>query len=573
MRRMRWHVAIKRSWLSGVGATASDYVFSAAPASFGHNRSGFIVKSMCSSGALRRYSQRPAGLDARSIAGVLALLSIAFATYLAIRFAGQPLLERHGFRQTQTALSAFWIARDGFHLDYETPVVGFPWDIPFEFPLFQGLVALIYRLTGFPLDATGRLLSFAFLVACLAPARLIGTRLGLSPLTRATFVVLLFTSPQYLFWGRAFMIETAALFFSLAFIPFAIDILRREKGWLAPIAACAAMTMALLVKATTALPVLAVLGVAWLATLRTRRPGSNDLLAALAAFAVPLTIGTMWVNFTDAVKLHNPIGASLTSQALSAWNFGTLQQRISPQLWKDVILAWGIGRNAGSALGGTVLLAALLWPTPFPRRKLVIAALCLYLLPLLMFTNLQIVHDYYQTSCVIFLIAALSIAIGEWLPQFSRRAGLSVLIMSAAAIINVIAFASSGYAAALTASLGENPKLAVAHFVREHVPYTEPVVIYGLDWSSEVAYYAERRALTVPPWFYDYQRTWTEPEQFLGGVSPGAFVICPSRTPPTSDQVNERLLANQALRAQVIAGCLILYRPEQKPEAAGDAPR
>ena len=528
---------------------------------------------MCSSGALRRYSQRPAGLDARSIAGVLALLSIAFATYLAIRFAGQPLLERHGFRQTQTALSAFWIARDGFHLDYETPVVGFPWDIPFEFPLFQGLVALIYRVTGFPLDATGRLLSFAFLVACLGPARLIGTRLALSPLTRSTFVVLLFTSPQYLFWGRAFMIETAALFLSLAFIPFAIDILRREKGWLAPIAACAAMTMALLVKATTALPVLAVLGLAWLATLRTRRPGPTDLLAAFVAFAIPLAIGTMWVNFTDAIKLHNPIGASLTSQALSTWNFGTLQQRISPQLWKDVILARGIGRNAGSVLGGTVLLVALLWPTPFPRRKLVIAALCLYLLPLLMFTNLQIVHDYYQTSCVIFLIAALSIAIGEWLPRFSRRGRLSVLIMSAAAIINVIAFASSGYAAALTASLGENPKLAVAHFVREHVPSTQPVVIYGLDWSSEVAYYAERRALTVPPWFYDYQRTWMEPERFLGGVSPGAFVICPSQAPPTSDQVNERLLANQALRAQVIAGCLILYRPEQKPEATADAPR
>jgi len=101
---------------------------------------------------------------------VIALGVVLFAIFLAIRYSQQPILEAHGFRQTQTAITSFWMIRDGWNLSYETPVTGYPWSIPFEFPVFQTIVALIAGLAKLPLDPVGRLVSFVFLLACIWPA-------------------------------------------------------------------------------------------------------------------------------------------------------------------------------------------------------------------------------------------------------------------------------------------------------------------------------------------------------------------------------------------------------------------
>ena len=50
----------------------------------------------------------------------------------------QPLVERHNFRQTQTAFTARIYHEEGIDLfDPKLPVLGPPWEVPFEFPLFQ----------------------------------------------------------------------------------------------------------------------------------------------------------------------------------------------------------------------------------------------------------------------------------------------------------------------------------------------------------------------------------------------------------------------------------------------------
>src|SRR5690242_19652972 len=85
----------------------------------------------------------------------LALLFLHAAYFLWIGV-DRPALDYYAFRQTQTALSAYWLWKDGFRLIYETPVVGFPWSIPFEFPTYQWLVALL-REIGVPIDIGARL--------------------------------------------------------------------------------------------------------------------------------------------------------------------------------------------------------------------------------------------------------------------------------------------------------------------------------------------------------------------------------------------------------------------------------
>jgi hypothetical protein len=143
--------------------------------------------------------------------------SIWFAVSSSVGRAGS-LSDAHGFRQSQTALTSYYLLNGGPVLRYETPVLGAPWSIPFEFPVFQWLVAQTARATGMPLFAAGRLVSEAFFVSNLiALVSLLG-RFGVRPVHRLVFVILLLVSPAYVFWPRAFMIESTALFFSVAYL-------------------------------------------------------------------------------------------------------------------------------------------------------------------------------------------------------------------------------------------------------------------------------------------------------------------------------------------------------------------
>ena len=53
-------------------------------------------------------------------------------------------LPGNAFRQTQTAITALFVQREhDFALAYPTPVLGKPWSVPFEFPLYQWTVAVV----------------------------------------------------------------------------------------------------------------------------------------------------------------------------------------------------------------------------------------------------------------------------------------------------------------------------------------------------------------------------------------------------------------------------------------------
>src|ERR1700722_19604767 len=94
---------------------------------------------------------------------ILASACFFYALYIAVRYANQaPLDGAYSFRQTQTALSAFWMLKNGFSFAYETPVAGPPWSIPFEFPIYQYIVALVSEIFGWSLDSAGRIVSFTF---------------------------------------------------------------------------------------------------------------------------------------------------------------------------------------------------------------------------------------------------------------------------------------------------------------------------------------------------------------------------------------------------------------------------
>ena len=88
------------------------------------------------------------------------------------------------------------------------------------------------------------------------------------------------------------------------------------------------------------------LGIFWGARLKPFRENLrfNRILfwsvATSCIVAVPLLAGVYWVHQADLVKLQNPmIGDHWNSKALQAWNFGTLELRLSFGYWKSLFIS------------------------------------------------------------------------------------------------------------------------------------------------------------------------------------------------------------------------------------------
>src|SRR6516164_8745732 len=91
----------------------------------------------------------PAPLGGALRLGMLTVLVLIVASRLPVNWR-RPLLEYHDFRQTQTALTAYWYVRDGIDLlRPPLPVFGANHAaIPMEFPAYQALVALLVKAAG-----------------------------------------------------------------------------------------------------------------------------------------------------------------------------------------------------------------------------------------------------------------------------------------------------------------------------------------------------------------------------------------------------------------------------------------
>lgn len=457
----------------------------------------------------------------------------------------QPLVDQHGFRQTQTALSTYYLFADGTHLlNYQTPVVGYPWAIPFEFPSYQFAVFLLHKVTGIGLDVAGRATSIAFGVGSLLAAMFLLRLLNFSRNTCLVFAILFLASPIYLYWNRTFMIESMALFLTLSAL--CCYIKSRTSKRISDSASGIVLdpflwglmfflTLALITKVTTSFTIFIVIGLDLTLLLAQRFVWSTPVtekslhwLFAVAAILVSsFAVLLMWTSHADALKAANPIGIELTSGNLKNWNFGRLKDLFSYELWGHVVY----GRMLTPAGFGPaiVLLLSSLW---IARRQFkivfaVFAFLGLAIVPLLVFSNLHQVHNYYQSANQIFLLAAIAIAAtaitsNNPLYHFLRISCLAGILYGGYEHFNVEYYASSQKTG--------SQEFHVANTVKSITKPGEGIIVFGYNWSSAIAYHSERRALTVPK-FVQRRRILTRAQIFsgrndyLGGLPLGAIVF------------------------------------------------
>jgi hypothetical protein len=427
---------------------------------------------------------------------LLGLAGLGFSIFATSAGFHNSLFDFHGFRQAQTAIAAESILRGGSFFHYETPVLGPPWSLPFEFPLYQGLVASVARVASTPLDQTGRAVSILFYYLCFFPLASILSSIGFKGAKMIPVLALFAVSPLYVFVSRLFMIESTALFLSLMYADQIFRLVLRPGGssvrYIAGAAICG--VLAGLVKVTTFAPffVLGAFVLAWDLRRQQQRGDLRQKTAASAAafcIALPFVATWGWTRFADRVKEQNPFGVYLTSHALRAWNFGPFRERLHPRIYLQLLYATDnqIGRV-------TVLFLVLAVYVLLCRRWdwVVPSCLALYAGTILLFFNLHVVHEYYAYSNAIFLVVAVGALVSRIISLPGKRAWAGVVLLGFCMAACGRRYFNHYYPLQRENAAG---RPQVAELLDHTTSADAAVVILGLDWSPELPYQSDRRAI------------------------------------------------------------------------------
>ena len=436
----------------------------------------------------------------------LVFASISFSMWALGVGWNNSIFDAHGFRQAQTAISVYYTKWGSEFLSYETPVLGPPWSIPFEFPMFQSIVALVWRLLPLQLDQAGRLTAVAFFYATFPPLFILLRAVRIDVTTILVTVALFAVSPQYIFWSRTFMIESTALCLAVTYLMFVVLALnhiayRGSTFWVLGTFSAIAGVLAGMVKITTFVPFFLCASLLlsysfWKRWGELRHRLSIVSFLPLCALLMPVFCVAKWTAYADSLKNGNPLGGILTSHMLRGWNFGTFQQRIA---FGNYVHFAGIG--IGSVLDDLagsryLLLLSCVIALAMGGYTLRFVAVCvtLYMSAIAIFFNLYFVHTYYSYANGIFIIAVVGIASGSLLNAGGWRSWAGVCVFVLAIGFSTVHYLHAYYRVQRANAPGR-PLLADI-LDRETKP-TDVLLIYGLDWSAELPYQAHRRAIMI----------------------------------------------------------------------------
>lgn len=462
---------------------------------------------------------RVAGRTLASIAFVAAAVCLGYSI-------PKPLIGPHSFRQTQNAISSYYSVKEHASVIQNImPVLGRPWDLPTEFPLFQYLAGALHWLSGVPLDACGRLISAVFWLACVVLCMPLLRLLDVQKHDLWIPFVILLSCPLYLFWGATYMMETMALCLSLGCLyavmrcsivvgthgkdRLPLAILRDKMFWLWFLVGLSTGTLAALQKASTWIIAfgVAVLFVAWAE--RQTRPLRLMLrnLWLLPMFCIPYAVARRWFDYGDVLKLQNPFVRDMfvfSNEKFRNWNYGTFEQKASAETWRVIVSHMQEGVFVSIppldrlailvVLGAGAIMAT-------KRRPQIAFLLVGFFVGPLVFTNLYYVHNYYLSATAVWMLLAVGLAIVGVAERQSRHRWprlTSLAITVAVAGAGFVTWAV-GYLPILK-SFPTHAQLTAAWTepVQRMIPSPRTLLMLGGDWNPTAFYYAERTGIAWP---------------------------------------------------------------------------
>ncbi|MBF0521022.1 MAG: hypothetical protein HQK92_15025 [Nitrospirae bacterium] len=422
-----------------------------------------------------------------------------------------PIIESHSFRQTQTALTIRNFVEEGVKFfEYETPLFGPPWRVPFEFPTFQVSATLLNRAGIKNIDVAGRITNIFYFYISALFLYLISTRFFKEKQPPLFILFYYLFNPYSIFWSRTCMIDYCSVAFSTGYLFFLIRWLEtREK----PLSTAFYLSigfgiLAYLTKITTVfvfIPLMAAVSVYQLwdrtdnrtALLSGEFLGKNIKLIVLIVivFVVPLILGYAWVLYTDYVKNSSPFTTWLSSKNLSNWNYGTLKQRLEGTNWLKIADHLHVLVPSFLAL----FIPFGFWYTLRENKK---TALFFFfsaggaLFEISSFFNLYVIHNYYLMA----VSPVVSIVIGTSLYAFFYKFTKGNKIALFVTIIILTLTTIPTLSTTLAFPLLQNkypPKITLYDFLQTITQSNEYIVIADFDWNPMIIYYSDRKGFML----------------------------------------------------------------------------
>lgn len=406
----------------------------------------------------------------------------------------------HEFRQSQTAITTHFIDRENnFSLLYETPIVGKPWvSILLEVPVYEWSVVLLSRATGLSHVVAARTISLTCFYLCLPALYLLLGRMGISRPRRLLPLSLILCGPVYIFYSRAFLMESMELmccgWFLFGFVRM-MD--HRRWPWFA-LTTVAGTGAALIKSATFAvwlIPAAAyAAGMLW-GDLRSRRGWSAPLQTmfwGLAGVTVSLGLLRLWILLTDPIKAAHASGWIFTSKNLAQGNWGLADfaARFSPKIWEILFLRWQEALMSPWLIGAGLLAGLLAFPA---QRWRLAGVASVFFLAQLMFPFAYAYQEYYFYACAVFLLAGLGFALHGLLDSRLPRwcCWLLVAVLPAAQLHT---YWRVYYGQQMIQS---NGGFSFTETLRDFTPRESVIIVGGADWAAIIPLYTQRRALMI----------------------------------------------------------------------------
>ena len=443
--------------------------------------------------------------DARPERRLNLFLFVLFCAALAVHFHFATMnwhyqfMAGHEFRQTQTALISYYIDKENnFSLDYSVPLLGKPWVLPLEFPLYEWGVVWLSRATHLPQFEAARTISLACFYLTLPALYLLLGELGLSRPRRLLALACTLVCPVYIFYARAVLVDPMALLCSVWFLAAFVRTMQTHRWrWFVLCALCG--TAAGLIKSLVWFAWVAPAAVygAWRLVHELRGTDGWRGMARTAAWGLgvmilPVAASLAWTGYADTLKEVHPSAVLFTSHNLAHDNYGTfsLATRFSGEVWRTLFARWQESILPAWALGLLVLPGLFFLPSV--RRPIAACAGCFLFIQALI-PLAYAYQDYYFYTCAAFATVAIAFTfLGLLDSRLPRWLAVPLLLLPLAALI--ANYGQGYYPLQAVQSPGGS---GLTETIKAYTPPNSVIIVAGNDWSAVIPYYAQRKALMI----------------------------------------------------------------------------
>lgn len=460
---------------------------------------------------------------------IFEIIAACFCIYLLTIGFDNSILDKHAFRQTQTALTAIFLDNSSSIFKYQTPILGYPWLAPYEFPLYQYLVNLLYKSFDIRLESAGRLFSiFSFFLTIVSSRLIFREFFGRRELSIITLLIL--SSPTLIFWSRTFMIESLALALSLYFLLYLIRFVKNSPSKSNFIIFTLLGIAAGLTKITTFIPFLilafsyVVYYVFKVTGVRIGK-GKEILLKVTISFFCIFLISSIWVYWTDYLKSFSLLAQNFKTRNLKEWSYGTLSQKTNISLLRLVV-----NRSMRLICGVDAQITLILSLYLLLRKKYyAVFLLFIWFLPLFVFFNLYYRHDYYSYANSIFLLSFFAIGIKTILEQ--KKFNLVCKFIAYSLLVFILCSAYQSYFNIyLPYQVNNNSKYKTeVEFIEKNTNLSQAMLQFQGAWSSELAFLTKKKTLSLS--YRHNQKALEEQQKFFRerNIEIGTVAVCPPK--------------------------------------------